>query len=224
MLNRPQITHIIYDLDGLLLNTEPLIFDVAQAIANRYGKSLDPSVRAKTAGRNARDSAQILIDWLHLPLDVETYLHEKSILVESIYPLAEPMPGAVQLTRHLQAAGIPQAVATSSAQRPFQLKTSRHAAWFDLFDKVITGDDPAIQQGKPAPDIFLLAAQTLGADPSCCLVFEDSLAGVAAGRAAGMAVVAVPDSSMEAVLYQAADQIIPSLLEFAPESWSLPAF
>ena len=222
MISSPTITNVIFDLDGLLLNTEPLIFEVARAIALQYEKSLDPSIRLKTAGLSGRDSARVIIDYLDLSIDVETYLEKKDVLIETFYPQAEPMSGAVALTRYLQQRGVPQAVATSSSQRPFGLKTSHYDEWFRQFTCIVTGDDPDIQHGKPAPDIFLIAAQRMGVAPEQCLVFEDSLAGVAAGKAAGMSVVAVPDPMFDAVLYHKADQIIASLTDFSPSAWGLP--
>lgn len=218
------VTHVIFDLDGLLLNTEPLIFQVAEAIAQRYGKTLDHTMRSQTAGRRARDSAQLIIDTAGLPIDVDTYLSEKETLVSHYYPLAQPMPGARRLTRHFYCYQIPQAIATSSSRRPFSLKTQPHADWLNEFGCIVTGDDTAIRQGKPAPDIFLIAAQRLGTMPSNCLVFEDSLAGVAAAKAAGMQVVAVPDPMMDAVAFHEADQILPSLEDFEPRAWGLPSF
>ena len=223
MTSSPTITSVIFDLDGLLLNTEPLIFEVARAIALQYGKSLDSAIRLKTAGLTGHDSARVIIEHLNLSIDVETYLDKKAVLVEIFYPQAEPMPGAIALTRYLQQHGIHQAVATSSSQRPFNLKTSRLGDWFRQFTCIVTGDDPDIQNGKPAPDIFLIAAQRLGVSPDQCLVFEDSLAGVAAGKAAGMSVVAVPDPMFDAVLYHEADQIIASLTDFSPVAWGLPS-
>ncbi|MEL6223359.1 MAG: HAD-IA family hydrolase [Cyanobacteria bacterium J06627_8] len=222
MSPHPPVTHIIFDLDGLLLDTEPLIFQVAQAIAHQYGKTLDQEIRLKTAGINGRDSARVIIDHLGLPITIETYLGHKAVLIETFYPQAQPMPGARALTNYLEHHEIPHAVATSSSQRPFSLKTASHAQWFRQFTCVVTGDDPEIQHGKPEPDIFLLAAQRMQVSPEQCLVFEDSLAGVAAGKAAGMAVVAVPDPMFDAVLYHEADQILSSLTDFSPTEWGLP--
>ncbi|MEB3210414.1 MAG: HAD-IA family hydrolase [Leptolyngbyaceae bacterium] len=222
MAPHPTITHVIFDLDGLLLNTEPLIFQVAQAIAHHYGKRLEKEIRLKTAGIRGQDSARVIIDHLKLPITVETYLDHKASLIETFYPRAQPMPGAHALTRYLEQHRIPRAVATSSSQHPFSLKTSTHADWFRQFSCIVTGDDPAIQNGKPAPDIFLIAAQRMGAVPEQCLVFEDSLAGVAAGKAAGMAVIAVPDPIFDPVLYHDADQILASLTDFSPTAWGLP--
>ncbi len=217
----PSITHVIFDVDGLLLDTEPLIAAIAQTIAERYGKLLDRDTLVETGGRNARDSARILIDRLALPLTLEAYLAEKAVLVQQIYPKAKAKPGAQALVQHLQAQGIPQAIATSSARHHFELKSQGHA-WFELFDCVVTGEDSAVRAGKPAPDIFLVAAERLGASPPNCLVIEDSLAGVTAAKAAGMRVVAVPELSEYAGQYGEADRILTSLTEFRPQDWGLP--
>lgn len=218
----PQITHIIYDFDGLLLNTEPLHWQVNADIASRYGKTFDLSVHTKIIGRTSQDSAQIIIDMLDLPLTVESYLEERDSIIFDLYPQVQPMPGAIALTQHFYDAGIPQAIATSSARIRFNQKVLRYADWLQLFDCIVTGDDPAIEQGKPAPDMFLITAERIQANPAQCLVFEDSLAGVTAAKQAGMFVVAVPAPELKTDLFQEADLILSSLVDFQPEAWNLP--
>ena len=220
----PKITHVIYDLDGLLLDTEPLHAKVNQAIANRYGKTIDHQLQYKLCGRKSTDSAALIVETLKLPVTVEAYLQEKDAIIYQYYPHVPPLPGTVRLTHHLASNNIPQAVATSSASRPFSAKTEPHQAWFSLFQCIVRGDDPELTRGKPAPDIFLITAQRLGAKPERCLVFEDSLAGVAAARAAGMSVVAVPGPDMDSEAYQDAHQVLTTLEEFDPKYWQLPAF
>lgn len=220
----PKITHVIFDLDGLLLDTEPIHAQVNQTLVNRYGKTLSELAKFKIAGRNAFDSAQILVEMLELPLTPQVYLQERDKLIAKLLPDAQPLLGAVRLTQHLYQHQVPQAIATSSSRRSFNLKTTHYQDWLALFDCIVLGDDPAIKQGKPAPDIFLLAAQRLKALPEQCLVFEDSLAGMEAACAAGMSVVAVPDLTMDKGLYQKANQVINSLADFEPQLWQLPPF
>jgi pseudouridine-5'-monophosphatase len=93
-----------------------------------------------------------------------------------------------------------------------------------LFSHCVWGDDPEIQQGKPAPDIFLLTAKRIGVSPQECLVFEDSLAGMKAAKSAGMSVIVIPHPDFDRQLYQDAEQILNSLTEFQPQLWSLPHF
>jgi pseudouridine 5'-phosphatase len=220
----PEITHIIYDNDGLLLDTEPFYTKAHQIIAARYGKVFDWSVKRKMIGLRAEDSAQVLIHSLQLPLSVPEYLEARKHMLAELFPQAEPLPGAVKLTMHLHSKGISQAVATSSDRHNFDLKIIKHQEWFRIFECLVMGDDPEIKHGKPSPDIFLLAAKRMNADPAHCLVFEDSPAGVEAARAAGMYVVAVPDPNMDDGEYRNAHQILRSLKEVDLASWGLPSF
>jgi beta-phosphoglucomutase-like phosphatase (HAD superfamily) len=220
----PEITHLIYDNDGLLLDTEPFYTQAHTIVAARYGKVFDWSVKSRMIGLRAEDSASIMINALQLPISVPQYLEARKDLLAELFPHAEPLPGAVELTMHLHRAGIPQAVATSSDSYNFDLKIMRHQEWFGIFECLVMGDDPEIKNGKPAPDIFLLAARRLHADPAHCLVFEDSPAGVEAARAAGMFVVAVPDPNMDDGKYGNAHQIIRNLNDVDLASWGLPPF
>jgi pseudouridine-5'-monophosphatase len=217
----PGISHVIYDNDGLLLDTEPFYTKAHQIIASRYGKVFDWTVKSKMIGLRAEDSAKVMLNALQLPFSVAEYLDARKHLLEEMFPQAEPMPGAVRLTTHLHRIAVPQAVATSSDRYSFDLKITRHREWFSIFRCVVTGDDPEIKHGKPAPDIFLLTAKRLQAPPSSCLVFEDSPAGVEAAHAAGMRVIAVPDPNMDDGAYGSADQIIHSLNELDLSVWGL---
>ena len=218
------ITHVIFDLDGLLLNTESIHEAVNQIVAQRYGKAYSPAVKAQVVGKRALESSQAFVDAAGLPITAEACLAARYELLWERYGDAELMPGAQRLTKHLQRGGVPMAIATSSHQKNFEMKTARHQDWLGLFDLIVRGDDRELKAGKPAPDIFLLAAQRLGAEPSACLVFEDSPAGLEAARRAGMAAVLVPDPDLSRSLFEGADAVLESLLEFEPEAWGLPAY
>lgn len=221
--HRP-ITHLIYDLDGLLLDTETLHEQANQTIARRYGKTFDPSIKVKMAGRTTQDSARLFVELLKMPLTPEEYLKQRYEILYPLYPAAIPLPGAKHLTEHFRKQGIPQAIASSSATYHFELKMSRQQDWLNCFECLILGDDPELQRSKPDPDIFLLAAKRLGANPQHCLVFEDSLAGIEAALAAKMAVVAVPAPHLDPQIFQKADQVLNSLEVFEPKYWDLPDF
>ncbi len=218
------VTHIIYDMDGLLLGTESLHEKVNQKIAQRYGKTFDRHTKIKIAGRPTLDSAIILVDTLQLPLTPEEYLQERNELLYPLYKTATALPGTVNLTQHLYNHQIPQAIASSSSRHHFAMKTVNHQEWFSIFDRFTLGDDPEIKQGKPAPDIFLLAAKRFGVPPEQCLVFEDSLAGMKAAIAAGMSVVVIPDPLFDQQLFKDASQVLNSMTEFEPHLWNLPKF
>ncbi|HXJ36612.1 MAG TPA: HAD-IA family hydrolase [Candidatus Eisenbacteria bacterium] len=211
-LPRPA-THVIFDMDGVLLDTERLYTEATQQIVARFGKTFDWSVKGNMIGRPALDSARYLVEALALPMTPEAYLEERAVLFETLMPTAEPMPGARELTRALAARSVPLALATSSTRAMLDLKTIRHRDWFRCFSVVVVGDDPRIGRGKPAPDIFLVAAEALGASPRACVVIEDAPAGVEAARAAGMHVVAVPDPGMDRRRYAHADLVVSSLAE-----------
>lgn len=216
------ITHVIYDNDGLLLNTEHIYTIVTRSIVEPYGKTFDWSVKSKMIGRKAQESAQVLVDELELPFSAQHYLDVRNERLQALFPSAEAMPGAEDLTRSLKSQGVLQAVASSSDRPNFDLKTQEHQEWFSIFDAVVLGDHPLVTRGKPAPDIFLLAAEALGAKPEHCLVFEDSVVGVEAALTANMSVIAVPDPNMDKKSYADAHQILNSLEEFQPKLWNLP--
>lgn len=135
--------------------------------------------------------------------------------------------GAEALIRHLAAAKVPLAVATSSHRRHFDVKTKQHQELFALFDAIITGD--TVEKGKPHPDIFKKAAAAFAqppASPAQVLVFEDAPTGVQAAQAAGMAAVMVPDPQLDTRLVEQLkpDAVLKSLTDFRPEQWGLPAF
>jgi pseudouridine-5'-monophosphatase len=130
----------------------------------------------------------------------------------------------MRLTHHLRNSGIPQAVATSSDRRYFNIKSSRHREWFSIFDCVVSGDDADINEGKPSPDIFLVAARRINGRPENCLVFEDAPAGVRAARAAGMFVIAVPDPNLDLQTLADSHGILRSLEQFDPAAWGLPPY
>ena len=140
-----------------------------------------------------------LIERMELPFERgghEAFLAE--IEVRS-HPSATAADAAAQIAEGRAAiraaGGVPMAVATSSASRLFELKITRHRDWFARFRVVVNGDDPRIGHGKPAPDIYLLAARELGVGPEGCLAIEDAPAGVASARAAGARRTASPSSS-----------------------------
>jgi pseudouridine-5'-monophosphatase len=214
-LEKP-VTHVIFDMDGVLLDTEKFYTEVTQRIVARFGKRFTWDVKSRMMGRSPVVSARILVETLELPITAEQYLREREGMLEELAPGSEPMPGATALVRQLHDARVPLALATSSRKRLYQLKTRKHGSWFSLFSAVVTGDDPRLTASKPAPDIFLLAARDLGAEPRRCLAVEDSPAGVQAARAAGMQVVAVPYPGLDPEKLRDADLLVRSLEELDP--------
>ena len=213
---------VLFDMDGLLLDTEIIYTKVTQQIVARFGKTFDWSIKANMIGRLAEDSSRYLVKALDLPLTSEQYMVEREELLEQLFPDCQPLPEAEKLIRHLYQHNVPIAVATSSSRGQFILKTMHHQPWFKLFNVVITGDDSAVKKGKPAPDIFLAAASKLNIKPHKALVFEDAPSGLQAGLEAGMQVLAIPDPHMDQSRYAGATQILNTLSEFCPEEFGLP--
>lgn len=99
----------------------------------------------------------------------------------------------------------------------------RHETMFQSIQVIVTGDDPNVANGKPAPDIYLEAAKRLGVHPSECLVFEDAIAGAQSGKSAGCHVVAVPDYRMEKDPFlSVSDEILDNMWQFSGERWGIP--
>ncbi|MQL90099.1 hypothetical protein Taro_022681 [Colocasia esculenta] len=225
---KASITHVVFDMDGLLLDTEGFYTLVQERILARYGKTFDWSLKAKMMGKKAIEAARVFIDEMGLEglLTPEGFLEEREDMLQELFPTAELMPGVKRLINHLHAKGVPICVATGSHKRHFSLKTQKHGDIFSLMHHVVVGDDPEVKKGKPSPDVFLAAAKRFegNVDPSKVLVFEDAPSGVAAAKNAGMSVVMVPDPRLDASYHEGADQVLSSLLDFDPSSWGLPPF
>ncbi|CAL7943532.1 unnamed protein product [Xylocopa violacea] len=221
------VTHCIFDMDGLLLNTEYLYTEAFNRITKRYEKEFTWEHKAKIMGFQTKAVAQTVIEMLSLPMTVEEFTNEVVDAYQELFPTASLMPGAERLLRHLKQNNIPIALATSSSKENFELKSQRWTDVFDLFDhKVLGSSDPEVINGKPAPDIFLIAAKRFSdnPDPSKCLVFEDAPNGVKAALSAGMQVVMVPDPMLPKSYIENPTLIINSLEEFHPELFGLPSF
>ena len=182
---------IIFDMDGTLVDTERLGFkgwdlaaaelgaDVPRALAVSFVGHNEPAVLAMlTDAMGDADLARRVFDlhWQKRRELAETELEAK--------------PGALDALRALKAEGYRLAVASSSGREIIEINLSR-AGMLDYFDAITAGTE--VENGKPAPDIFLLAAQKLGVEPARAAVIEDSPNGVRAGHAAGMQVYLVPD-------------------------------
>lgn len=224
-LGKMQCTHCIFDMDGLLLDTEKFYTVVQQKILQRFGKEFTWELKAKMMGKKALEAARTLVDTLQLQdqLTPEEFVREREHMLDAMFPESELMPGAERLILHLKASGVPICVATSSHRRHFERKTTKHTALFSLFDHIVTGD--MVSEGKPAPDIFLSAAAkwSVAPQPGACLVFEDAPSGVAAACAAGMQCVMVPDPNLT-FTGDGATLLLSSLLDFKPEAFGLPPF
>ncbi|KAI0553924.1 HAD-like domain-containing protein [Xylaria curta] len=222
----PPIRACIFDMDGLLINSEDIITSCTNKVLKKYGRPVfTRSMRAQLMGVPDSTSSDTFHNWANLPVSREQFARELKEQMRLSFPDCEPLPGAEEILSKLSCARgesgakIELALASSTKTPTYELKTSRPRSQqlFSFFQagRRVLGDDPRVQKGrgKPAPDIYLAALQSINSSldstnfteksitPSECLVFEDSIAGVEAGRRAGMRVVWIPHPDL-AVEYQ----------------------
>ncbi len=189
MPQRP-LRAVTFDLDGLMFNSEELYQEVGATILARRGKQITGELLDQMMGRQAHAALAVMIEWHQLTDTAEQLAAESAeIFVDLLPAKLRPMPGLLDLLAALEAAGIPKAIATSSG-RAF---VERALGLFTLaprFAFVLTAED--IEHGKPAPDVYLLAAEQHGVAPAEMMVLEDSQNGCASAVAAGAYTVAVP--------------------------------
>jgi HAD superfamily hydrolase (TIGR01509 family) len=203
------IQAIIFDLDGLMVDSEPLAKDAWRAFLAGYGHTLDKETINAMLGLRLMDSARLIKERFNLPLAVEQIAARRGeLFLASLAGNLQPMPGLVELLNAVDARGLRRAVATSSPglYAPAML---REVGAANGFEAVITGD--MVAQGKPAPDIYLAAAAALALPPVACLALEDSPKGVRAAKAAGIRCVAVPNALSAGLDLSEADEVLPSL-------------
>jgi beta-phosphoglucomutase-like phosphatase (HAD superfamily) len=192
---RPRFDAVLFDLDGVLVDTEPWWDEVREAFAAANGRRWGPEDQAAVMGANSRGWARIMRERLGLWAMTEDAI--LAAIVDGVlacYRDREPprVPGAPEALRRI-AADRPVAIASSS--HPAILGAAVDALGLrDVLGAVVSSDD--VEHGKPAPDVYLRAAALLAVAPDRCLVVEDSINGVRAGRAAGMTVVLVPSHSV----------------------------
>jgi len=201
---------VIFDLDGLMVDSEPLAKQAWRMLLARYGHTLDQEIINAMLGLRLADSSLLVTERFGLPLPASRIAaEEKHIFMGLLDGNLRPMPGLSDLLRAVDARGLPRAVATSSG-RDYALIALRTVGVADGFAAIVTGDD--VMHGKPAPDIYLAAAAELGRQAASCLALEDSPIGVSAAKAAGMRCVAVPNELTAELDLRMADRVFPSLM------------
>lgn len=181
---------VVFDLDGLMFNTEDLYQHVGTEILRRRGKVFDGKLLDAMMGRQQRVALGIMIEWHGLTDTVEALAAENDeIFVTILDKRLAQMPGLADLLTALEAADIPKAIATSSGRR-FATNVLSRFMLEPRFEFLLTGED--VVDGKPNPEIYLTAARRLGVEPREMMVLEDSQNGCRAAVAAGAYAVAVP--------------------------------
>jgi len=210
----------LFDLDGLLLDTEPHHSRAWSQAASRFGLLLAPDQLLGLRGRRRNDNVELVRAWIGeagqaVPTAAELLAVQQPI-AQRLLQGATPMPGARGLLERLRDLQVAMALVTSSGRDAVERKCAPHP-WLGIISERVLGDDPQLCVGKPAPDPFLLAAQRLGVAPGDCWAFEDSLAGAQSARAAGCVVHVVPDIELPAnvlsELRGCADHVLGSLAD-----------
>ena len=199
----------IFDMDGLLLDSEKIYQRSWHALARERGLTLPSTFAQEITGTGTEQSRLILRKYY--PSDDPDRLlaacKERVMAMEETE--LDPKPGAAALLKALHDAGWKLAVASSSP-RDMVEKNLKKTGLDQWMHQIVCGNE--VRHGKPAPDIFLLAAQRLGLDPSLCLVLEDSPSGLRAAQAAGCRPVMVPDQVPPTPELTAFCAVYPSLL------------
>ncbi len=214
---------VIFDMDGLMLDTEPLAARAWSVAAAELGLAFDGAVTSRLVGRNFPDCRALLVahhgDDYPVDLLMRTWHVAYDAIVE--HEGIALKPGLIELLAWLEDNGIDKAVATSTRRSRAQAKLAKTALG-ERFAVLVGGDE--IARGKPAPDIFVLAAARLAAAPNACIVLEDSEPGMQGALAAGMTPIIVPDLQVPPIAADARDVLVlPTLHDVRLHLAALPA-
>jgi len=184
------VTALIFDMDGLLVDSEPFAEAAMRSFLRRYGHELSDDVSDRLLGRRVPEAIAYVTERYGLVDDLaELNSIYNDLRLAAIRGNLRPLPGSAELIAFGRESGLRLALATSNMREHVDLSLTE-TALAGLFDAEATGDE--VERGKPEPDIFLLAAARLGVSPEECVVLEDSPAGITAAKAAGMRALWVP--------------------------------
>lgn len=208
-----EVKAIVFDMDGLMLDTEPLYKVAWQAASADLGYVLDDAFYARLVGRPTRDCEQEVVRHFGstFPLDRFRVRWPERWQAEVAANGIRQKPGLPQFLAFLDRQRLRVAVATSS-EADYAAFSLRHAGLEGRFEVIVTGDQVA--RGKPAPDIYLEAARRLQVPAAACIALEDSEAGILAASRAGMRALLIPDwTHPSEAAVQAAFRVLDSLDE-----------
>jgi len=201
---------VIFDMDGLLLETEELWHVAESELFRRHGGRFTREDQLALIGTGVEVSGRYYATRLGQPEERGAGLVDEmmAIMHEQVRRQVGARPGAIELVTELRERRVPLGLASNSPR--FLVDDAlRTAGLADAFDAIVTADDVA--RPKPAPDIYLLACERLGVAPRDALALEDSVSGVAAAKAAGLTCIAVP--MFAEIDVSAADRVVESLVE-----------
>ena len=209
----PQRQAIIFDMDGLMVDSEPLAQQAWEQILQAHGYHMADDVYRQMIGLRIDQSVKVLLANYPLSITAEDLIAQKAAIFHEIREQGVPaMPGLMTLQSEIKERGIPWAVATSSPRDHAEIILAQLGLTDDCH-AIAAGCE--VEQGKPAPDIYLLAAKRLGIDPTTCLALEDSEPGCRAAKAAGMKVIAIPNGGTKTGIFTCANVRYSSLQQVA---------
>lgn len=180
----------IFDMDGLLFDTECLYQETWRELAEKYHVNLTPEFPREISGTNGKYMLAIVEKYYHVEdgsFLVDECMENMRQKLEKHVPLKA---GVHEILQCFCEQGIRLAVASSSAKKQIEMNLQK-AGIMHYFDEIVSGEE--VEHGKPAPDIFQYAAEKINCKPEECYVFEDSINGIKAGHAAGCAAIMIPD-------------------------------
>lgn len=189
----------IFDMDGVLIDSNPTHKIALKQFCKKHGHELtEEELREKIYGRTNRDWLMNLFENLSEET-IRRYAEEKEALFRELYDDIKPLDGLIRFLQKLDESSIPRAIATSAprANVDFTLGRTNMDSYFSTIL-----DDSFVTKGKPDPEIYLKSAAALGFEPAKCVVFEDSLSGVKAGKLAGCKVVGVTTTHSREELHE----------------------
>lgn len=204
-----RVQAVIFDMDGLMVDTEPLArLSWEKALAD-YDYKYDEAIFEQVVGLRREDSARVILKAAGLNISLAEILWRKeSYLVEIMDQGIPLMPGLKQLVKELASRNIPWAVATSSPLA-YAKDVLERIGLIEVCRAIASGEE--VDHGKPEPDVYLLAAERLAIAPGKCLALEDSALGAHAAVAAGMQTAAVPNGHTVGVDFSFVDCVFDSL-------------
>jgi HAD superfamily hydrolase (TIGR01509 family) len=189
------IDAVIFDLDGTLVDSMWMWKSIDIEYLGRYGVEMPQNLQSCIEGKSFSETAEYFKEQFEIPESLEQIKNDWNEMAWERYVNEVPLKeGVVEFLQHLKREGIPAGIATSNSKELVELIVKKHEIE-QYFTSIRTSCEVA--KGKPSPDIYLLVANDLGVDPTRCLVFEDVLHGVMAGKNANMKVCAVYDEYSE---------------------------
>lgn len=210
------IRSLIFDFDGLILDTETPDFQTWQDLYREYGHEFPNEAWARIIGGHGRatfNAAQHLAGLVGGSVDPAALQARQQQLSDALTAIQPVLPGVIALLERGRAAGLKLAIASSSPHDWVDTHLSRLGI-HDRFDKVLCAEDVGPGRTKPNPDLYLKALEETGVPAAQAVVFEDSFNGVQAAKAAGIFVVAVPNPVTRLLGVDGADLTLKSLEEF----------